>query len=124
MTNWKPYFFLFFIGAIGYSLLELAWRGRTHWTMALTGGFCVLVLYGIAQALPREPLLVKSIYGAFTITAIEFWVGCLVNLHLHMGVWDYTAMPYNLLGQICPFYTILWFFLCLFCFGIYHFYLK
>ena len=29
---------LFLVGAGGYCLLELLWRGRTHWTMALTGG--------------------------------------------------------------------------------------
>ena len=29
---------VFALGAAGYAALELLWRGRTHWTMALTGG--------------------------------------------------------------------------------------
>ena len=30
-----------FVGGISYGLLELLWRGRTHWTMLL-GGVCFL----------------------------------------------------------------------------------
>ena len=31
---------VFSIGAAGYSLLEILWRGNTHWTMTLAGGIC------------------------------------------------------------------------------------
>ena len=37
---------VFALGAAGYATLELLWRGRTHWTMALTGG---AVLVGLRQ---------------------------------------------------------------------------
>ena len=29
------------LGAAGYPLAELCWRGRTHWSMALLGGLCL-----------------------------------------------------------------------------------
>lgn len=31
---------------------------------------------------------------------------------MHLGVWDYSAAPFNLLGQICLPFTLLWFPLC------------
>ena len=37
---------VFALGAAGYAALELLWRGRTHWTMALTGG---AVLVGLRR---------------------------------------------------------------------------
>ena len=33
---------VFSIGAAGYSLLEILWRGNTHWTMTLAGGICFM----------------------------------------------------------------------------------
>ena len=42
----------------------------------------------------------------------EFWTGVLVNRVMHLGVWDYSAAPFNLLGQICLPFTLLWFPLC------------
>lgn len=36
----------------------------------------------------------------------------LVNRVMHLGVWDYSAAPFNLLGQICLPFTLLWFPLC------------
>ena len=41
-------------------------------------------------------------------TALEFITGCIVNLWLGWDVWDYSDMPGNLMGQICPQYTLLW----------------
>ena len=31
---------IYVFGAIGYGALETLWRGYTHWTMIVTGGFC------------------------------------------------------------------------------------
>ena len=39
---------------------------------------------------------------------MEFYTGCLVNLRLGWQVWDYSAMPFNLLGQVCPGFLLLW----------------
>ncbi|MEI3504505.1 MAG: hypothetical protein V8Q42_12985 [Anaerovoracaceae bacterium] len=38
-------FVIFAIGATGYSVIEYLFRGYTHWSMALTGGACLLVFY-------------------------------------------------------------------------------
>lgn len=103
--------FIFCIGAFGYTALEILWRGYSHWTMALTGGFCFVMIYFINTRLPASPLLLRALLCALSITAVEFFVGCIVNRALGWNVWDYSAQPYNLLGQICPLYSLLWFLL-------------
>lgn len=109
----KEFLIVFCIGAVGYSLLEILWRGFTHWTMALTGGICFWFIYSICMRYPNMPLLGKCLWGALVITAVEFIVGCIVNRGLHMQVWDYSNQPLNLYGQICLTYSALWFLLCI-----------
>lgn len=104
---------LFSIGAIGYCSLEILWRGHTHWTMGVTGGMCFLSLFDMNKKLKRQRLWEKCIIGSAIITSFEFLVGVLVNRVLHWHVWDYSMQRGNILGQICPLYSLLWFFLCI-----------
>ena len=103
---------IYLIGSVGYSLIEILWRGFTHWTMAVTGGVCFLLLYQIDGRHETERLPAKCLRGACWITAIEFIVGCVVYLKLKWAVWDYSDLFGNLLGQVCPLYFALWFLLC------------
>lgn len=105
--------FIFAIGALGYGGLEILFRGYTHWTMMLTGGACLLTLHYFNQQFPNTPVLLKAAGGAVIITIYEFAVGLVVNLWYGWKVWDYSLLPGNILGQICPIFTVLWFFLCL-----------
>lgn len=109
----KRYAAVFSLGSVIYSLLEIIWRGYTHWTMALTGGFCLSCIYAFNDRVPRAKLWQKCLVGTGVITASEFGVGMLVNRTLHWNVWDYSDMPMNLCGQICPVYSLLWFLLCI-----------
>lgn len=122
MTHIKPYelCWLFLLGCFGYSLLEILFRGYTHWTMALTGGVVAAVLYALHAAAPPRTLLLQCLCGAVFITAIEFAVGVVDNMILGWNVWDYSNMPLNLYGQICLPFTGLWFLLCIPVFGICH----
>lgn len=101
--------FIFFIGAILYSLLEIFWRGYSHISMFLVGGICFLLLIKISVF--QLPFIVKAIIGTISITLIELISGLLLNRVLKLGVWDYTNTPYNFLGQICLPYSIYWFIL-------------
>ena len=98
----KPYELLYMalIGSLVYSLLEVAARGFTHWTMTVTGGFLAIVLYLMNWYAPPHTRLLQYITGAIMITAVEMLVGVADNLILHWNVWDYTDMPLNLYGQI------------------------
>ena len=100
---------LFLIGLLGYPLIELLWRGRTHWTMGLAGGLAMVLLLWISRT--HLPLPLMWGLGALAITTVEFAIGYVVNLKLHWGVWDYSALPLNIAGQICLPFTVIWFFL-------------
>lgn len=92
-----------------YIALELLWRGHSHWTMFILGGICFAALGLINEVLPWDmPLWKQSLIGACIITALEFVTGCVVNLWLGLGVWDYSHMKGNILGQICPQFFLLW----------------
>lgn len=107
----KEYFYIWLFGGITYGLIEILWRGHTHYSMVITGGICFLVIYRLSEL--ERNIVVKSIMGALAITAIELTVGVVVNIIFGLGVWDYSEVPLNLLGQICPIYTLLWFLLCI-----------
>ena len=49
--------------------------------------------------------------GCSVITVIEFISGFFLNIVYGLDVWDYHTLPFNLLGQICPLYSFLWFIL-------------
>lgn len=92
-----------------YVLVELIWRGRSHWTMFLLGGLCFIGIGLINEIIPWDmPLWQQIIIGAGIITALEFLTGCIVNLWLGWDVWDYSGLPGNILGQICPQFFLLW----------------
>ena len=38
MKSGKEKIVLFSIGAMGYGLIEILWRGYTHWSMLTAGG--------------------------------------------------------------------------------------
>lgn len=104
---------VFILGGWAYAMMEILFRGYTHWTMVLTGGACILTLYIMADWLLSQPIVVAALAGAIIITLYELGVGIVVNLKLEWNVWDYSAMPCNVLGQICPTFTAIWFVLCL-----------
>lgn len=109
----KPPTRYFLVGAIAYPALELLHRGRTHWSMALTGGLCAAQIYRISQRRRDRPLLVQAFLDACMITSIEFAVGLFVNCLFQMEVWDYSDRRGNLLGQVCPAFFFLWLLLSL-----------
>ena len=99
---------LFVLGGSAYAMLEIICRRRTHWSMFLAGGTCFLALFKIFKRFSNMRLPVKCIVGSTVITSVEFVMGCIVNLKLKLKVWDYTNTKFNILGQICPFYSFLW----------------
>ena len=109
---------IFILGGAAYGLLETLFRGYTHWTMVLTGGACVLTLYLLEDWLLSMNLVIAAMAGAVIITTYEFCVGVIVNLRLGWDVWDYSSLPGNIMGQICPAFTLAWFVLCFVFLGI------
>lgn len=102
---------LFILGGLLYNFIELLWRGRTHWSMFLVGGWCFGMIGRIFQCLNRCKLGVRCTVSALSVTVIEFVSGCYFNCRRKMGVWDYSHMPFNIKGQVCLLYSVLWGFL-------------
>lgn len=113
LKPWQRCFMKFWIGGVGYGLLELIWRGETHWSMVLTGGACFLAICTLNGVMARKNIFLRAGACAAAITAVEFAVGMLVNRLWGMDVWNYEEMFGNVLGQICPLYSFLWFLLCI-----------
>ena len=94
--KFSQYVFSFLMGYFIYSMIEIINRGYTHWTMSLTGGFILALLYSINSS--GGMTLLKSCFtGAICITLAELIVGIF----------------YNFMGQICPQFTCYWFLLCI-----------
>lgn len=97
------------IGGAVYAGIELLWRGHTHWTMAVLGGALFLLLGQMNEGVAWDtPLPIQAAMGAVLVTAAELCAGVVLNLWLGLWIWDYTDMPLNLWGQICPAYSLLW----------------
>ena len=109
---------VYVLGAIAYGMTELLYRGHTHWTMLITGGACILTIYYMWEYISEMPLFISALVGAIIVTCYEFFVGVIVNLKLEWSVWDYSAQPFNLAGQICLEFTAIWYAMCFVFFGI------
>lgn len=107
---------LFTFGGLSYIIIEMLWRGYSHWSMFVLGGLCFWVIGLINEnSNEKTPLAFEMLLGSFFITLLELVCGYIVNIRLKMNIWDYSNMPYNIMGQICLKYTILWFVLSFLC---------
>ena len=104
--------FLFVVGGLLYAVIEILWRGYTHWTMAILGGMCFLVCGGLNECLSWDtPLWIQALICCMAITAAELVAGLVLNVWLGLNIWDYSGLPYNLAGQVCLGYSCLWYML-------------
>ena len=108
MSRAKTNTVIFGVGAVGYGLIEVIWRGYTHWSMLCAGGLSFLGLSTLSKAMKNSNLFKKALAGCGIITAIEFIFGTIFNLILKKDVWDYSRMPLNIKGQVCALYSFFW----------------
>ena len=99
-------------GSIYYSI-ERIFRGFSHWSMFVLGGFC-LVFFAWQGILVKweDPLWMQVIRCTVFVTAGEFITGIIVNKWFQWNVWDYSDQPLQLFGQICIPFMILFSGLC------------
>lgn len=95
-------------GGALYVALELLYRGRSHWSMAVTGGLCFWLIGLLDELWPPAPLAIQMALGGAIITAAELIAGVIVNGCLGLHVWDYSGQPHNLLGQVCAPFAACW----------------
>ena len=107
-------------GGAVYFLLEVAWKTasgepeRISWTMLVVAMLLTVAVERCGYQLPwARPLWLQALACAALVTAVEFISGLILNIWLGLGVWDYSRLPGNVLGQICPQFFAVWYFLCL-----------
>ncbi len=95
-------------GALGYGLIEIFWRGCTHWSMLMAGAVCFCMIDELDKNVTELGDWSKAFLAALAITAVELVTGVVFNIYGHAYVWDYSALPYNFMGQICLYYALIW----------------
>lgn len=98
----NKYLFLFNVGGLLYVLIELIWRGWSHWTMFILGGLCFIYLGPFNEVLRWDtPLWQQILIGAVGITALEFLTGCIVNLWLGWNATCHVTFWGRFVRNIC-----------------------
>ena len=95
MAKTREYAFVYLFGGIMYGLMEVIWRGHTHWTMTLTGGTALLILYIINIKMSNCNIFLKCLTGASAITLLEFTVGVIINIILKWNVCNGVQREHN-----------------------------
>lgn len=87
-----PYGSIFIISGLIYTMLELMWRGRTHWTMFLCAGLCGLVMANVNNHLLEfdTDFLKQVVVSALCCTGFEFLFGIMFNGDF--SIWDYRGL--------------------------------
>lgn len=99
---------LFAIGGLAYNLIEIVWRGYSHWSMFFLGGACFHAIGKIGSRLWNRGILTVGLVCSVVITVMEFFSGCLLNRCMKLNVWDYSDRFGNVGGQVCLLYSALW----------------
>ena len=99
---------LFLLGSGAYYFIEILWDGSSHWAMAVLGGICFIAIGLINEFLSWDmPMWKQAVIGSIIVTIF----GCILNIWLKLGIWDYSQMPLNILDQVCLVFSMFWFFL-------------
>lgn len=95
-------------GGMLYVCIELLFRGRSDISMMFCGGLSFVFIGLINNIIPWEmPLWIQSIIGGFlVVTPLEYIFGLLFNQDF--TVWDYRMQPFNINGQVCLLFSLLW----------------
>ena len=68
----------------------------------------------------RENILLLWIGSVLLTSALEWATGFVLERVFHQKWWDYSDMPGNLNGYICPLFSLLWGFACLLVMRVFH----
>lgn len=101
---------IFLAGGFIYGAVEILYRGHTHPSMFITGGLCLVWVGGLNSFFRKDlPVVLQMAVGGFIITLAEFICGTIVNIGFGMEVWDYSDLPFNIMGQVCLLFFCIWF---------------
>lgn len=82
--------------------------------MIFLGGIVSVLIGLINEITPNMRMWKQMLLGTILITVFEFILGYILNIKLGLGIWDYSNIPFNIMGQICLPFSFLWFVLSYF----------
>ncbi len=96
------------MGGLLYYCIECLWRGYSHISMAVLGGLC-FVIVGLLNEVTKLKQWQQVIVGTVIITFLEGITGVVLNNIMHLGVWDYSHLPFTFFfGQCNLFFCFAW----------------
>ncbi len=114
VKNIIKYLILGIIGGFTYVLIELFYRGHSHWSMFAVSAVSFILIGLINEFISWDMELWKQmLIGSGIVTILEFISGYILNIKLGWHIWNYSNVPFNILGQICLPFNIVWFFISL-----------
>lgn len=105
---------LFLVGFCVYITIEVIFRGYSYWQMGICGGLAISLLDKINDHISWDTdILVQGMLGSALITFFELVIGLASIKENVPRMWDYTNMPFNYRGIVCPEFSAVWFILSL-----------
>lgn len=91
-----------------YVTIEILYRGFSDVSMMYVASICVLPMIFLNNWYSFEmDFILQCLICAIFATVVEFCTGYfLINRELQ--VWDYSNLPGNICGQICPQFFLVW----------------
>ncbi len=108
------YYVLFAVFGWIYYCIEILFRGYSHWSMFLLAGLCCVLIGMLNEFTDKETSIwLQMLWSALLVTLFEFLFGVILNMGLKWHIWDYSDAPFNVMGQVCLPFTLIWYFLSL-----------
>lgn len=109
ILNFFNYLLIWLVGGFIYYMIEIFYRGYSHSSMFIVGGFCLVLIGLINEHYSWDMYFeLQVLIGDCIVLLLEFCSGLIVNVWLGLNVWDYSDMKFNVLGQVCPQFALLW----------------
>lgn len=83
-------------------------RGFLNGPVCPVYGFGMIAVISLFNAVGSESFGILFLEGLFLATAVELVAGFLLDKLFHARWWDYSDMPLNLNGYICPAFSVIW----------------
>lgn len=99
---------IFVIGGLLYCGIELAYRGRTAFSMFILAGCCALIMAWLNNIFSYDmPFKWQVLLAALACVCGEYITGIIANRDFK--IWDYRNLPFTFAGgQLNLFFCLVW----------------
>ena len=84
----------------------------------LNGPICPIYGFGVVSVVIlmfkyRNNTMLLLLLSVVLVTFLEWLTGLMLEKMFHHRWWDYSGLPFNIKGYVCPQFSIIWGFACL-----------